>query len=112
MPNFWNVGQINEIFVDNAAHINILMAIYNLIEYGDNYSDTSGSLWKFKRDEIKEDVDLNVDDNHIPNNSSSFKYKSRFITNSNGVKIAVPLEYLGNFWRSSEIPLINCKVEL
>ena len=52
------------------------MPMYNLIEYSDNYSDTSGSLWQFKRDEIEGDVDLTVDGNHIPNNSSSFKYKS------------------------------------
>ena len=77
-----------------------------------NYSDTSGSLWKFIRDEIEEDVDLTLDANHIPNNSSSFKYKSSFITNRNNVKIAVPLKYLSNFWRSLEKPLINCKVEL
>ena len=87
------------------------MPIYNLIQYRDNYSDTSGSLWQFKRDEI-EDVDLTHDTNHIPNNSSSFKYKSSFITDRNGVKIAVPLKYLSNFWRSLEMPLINCKVEL
>ena len=55
---------------------------------------------------------MTVDDNHIPNNSSSFKYKSSFITNRNGVKIVVPLKYLSNFWRSLEMPLINCKVEL
>ena len=88
------------------------MPMYNLIEYSDNYSDTSGSLWQFKRDEIEGNVDLTVDANHIPNNSSSFKYKSSFITNRNGVKIAVPLKYLSNFWRSLEMPLINCKVEL
>ena len=35
----------NDIFVDNAEHINIAMPLYNLIEYSDNYSDTSGSLW-------------------------------------------------------------------
>ena len=88
------------------------MPIYNLIEYSDNYSDTSGSLWESKRDEIGGEVDLTVDAQHIPNNSSSFKYKSSFITNRNGVKIAVPLKYLSNFWRSLEMPLINCKVEL
>ena len=103
--------EINEIFVE-AEHINIKMSMYNLIEYSNNYSDTSGSLWQFKRDEIEEDVDLTLDANHIPNNSSSFKYKSSFITNRNGVKIAVPLKYLSNFWRSLEMPLINCKVEL
>ena len=104
--------EINGTFVDEADFINIAMPMYNLIEYSDNYSDTSGSLWQFKRDEIEEDIDLTVGDNHIPNNSSSFKYKSSLITNRNGVKIAVPLKYLSNFWRSLEMPLINCKVEL
>ena len=88
------------------------MPMYNLVEYSDNYSDTSESLWQFKRDEIEGNVDLTVNAQHIPNNSSSFKYKSSFITNRNGVKIAVPLKYLSNFWRSLEMPLINCKVEL
>ena len=88
------------------------MPMYNLIEYSDNYSDTSGSLWQFKRDEIEGNVDLTVDDNHIPNNSSSFKYKASFIRNRNCVKIVAPLKYLSNFWRSLEMPLINCKVEL
>ena len=65
--------------------------------YSDNYSDTSGSLWQFKRDEKEGDVDLTVDAQHIPNNSLSFKYKSSFITGINGVKIAVQLKYLSNF---------------
>ena len=65
------------------------MLMYNLTEYSDNYSDTSGSLWQFKRDGIEGNVDLTVDANHIPNNSSSYKYKSSLITNRNGVKIAV-----------------------
>ena len=88
------------------------MPMYNLIEYSDNYSDTSGRLWQFKRDEIEENADLTVD------NSSSFKYKSNIIGNlsqagtRNNVKIFVPLKYSCNFWRSLEIPLINCKVEL
>ena len=89
--------EINETFVDEAEHINIVMPMYNLIEYSDNYSDTSGSLWQFKRDEIEGDVDLTVNAQHIPNNSSSFKYKSSFITNRNGVKIVVLLKYLSNF---------------
>ena len=104
--------EINEIFVDEAEYINIAMPIYNLIEYSDNYSDTSESLWQFKRDEIEGDVDLTVNAQHFPNNSSSFKYKSSFITNRNDVKIAVALKYLSNFWRSLEMPLINFKVEL
>ena len=104
--------EINDTFTDEAEHINIVMPMYNLIEYSDNYSGTSGSLWQFKRDEIKGDVDLTVNAQHIPNNSSSFKYKSSFITKRNGVKIAVPLKYLSNFWRSLEMPLTNCKFEL
>ena len=49
------------------------MSMHNLIEYSDNYSDTSGRLWQFKRDGIEGDVDLTLDANHIPNNFSSFK---------------------------------------
>ena len=88
------------------------MSMYNLIQYSDNYSDTSGSLWNFKRDEIEADVDLTI------NNASSFKYKANLIGNTenngtkNGVKIAIPLKYLSNFWRSLEVLLINCKIEL
>ena len=63
--------KINDIFVDEANHIYIAMPMYNLIEYSDNYSDTSGSLWQFKRDEVPaNDADLTV------NNSKSFKYKA------------------------------------
>ena len=68
--------------------------MYNLIECSDNYFDTSGSLWQFKRDKIEGNADLNADANHIPNNSSLYKYKSILITKRNGVKIAVPLKYL------------------
>ena len=67
--------EINETFVDKTEHINIAMPMYNLIEYSDNYSDTSGSLWQFKRDEIEGNNNLTVD------NSSSFKYKSNIIGN-------------------------------
>ena len=104
--------EINETFADDGQHVNIAMPMHNLIEYSDNYSDTSGSLWQFKRDEIEGDVDLTVGAQHLPNNSSSFTYKSSFITDRNGVKIAVSLKYLSNFWRSLEMPLINCKVKL
>ena len=89
------------------------MAMYNLIEYSDNYSDTSGRLWNFKRDKIIKNADVTND-----NNAPSFKYKVSLIGNTendrtkNGVKIAAPLKYLSNFWRSLEMSLINCKVEL
>ena len=108
--------KINDVFVDEANHIYIAMPMYNLIEYSDNYSDTSGSLWQFKRDEVPDNnADLAID------NSQSFKYKAALLgktadavnnTNSSvkDAKIVVPLKYLSNFWRSLEMPLMNCKV--
>ena len=74
------------------------MPMYNLIEYSDNYSDTSGSLWGFKRDEIDNNAEVTNDDN-----APSFKYKASLIGNTEtdgtrkGVKIAVPLKHLSNF---------------
>ena len=57
--------EINETFIDEAEHINITMPMYNLIEYSDNYSDTSGSLWDFKRDEIDNNANVTNDNNAI-----------------------------------------------
>ena len=62
---------ISDLFVDRAEYIYIAMLMYNLIEYSDNYSDTSGSLWQFKRDEAPaNNADFTID------NSQSFKYKA------------------------------------
>ena len=66
--------EIDGTLVDEADFINITMPMYNLIEYSDNYSDTSGSLWDFKRDEIDNNADVTND-----NNASSFKYKASLI---------------------------------
>ena len=94
------------------------MPMYNLIEYRDNYSDISGSLWQFKRGEVSVNkTDLTID------NSQSFKYKAALVgkttdavNNANSsvkdAKIVVPLKYLSNFWRPLEMPLINFKVYL
>ena len=107
--------QINDTFVGYAHFVNITMPMYNLIEYCDNYSHTSGSLWNFKRDEIFGNINV------TNNTSSSFKYDSNLIgdTDADGanrkkeiVKLVVPLKYLSNFWRSLEMPLINCKIKL
>ena len=64
--------QSNDIFVDEANHIYIAMPMYNLIEYSDNYSDTSGSLWQFNRGEVP----VNNVESSI-GNSQSFKYKGK-----------------------------------
>ena len=96
--------------VDNADNLDIIMPMY--------YSDAPGSLWQFKRDEQNMN---NGNPAHVTTADwSSFKYKSSFFKSptddDNGVfenvKIAVPLKYLGNFWRSLEMSLINCKIHL
>ena len=113
MHHLKHVEQINETSVDETYFIKITMPMYNFIEYSDNYSDTSGRLQQFKRDEITNNADVTND-----NNAPSFKYKASLIANTgddgtkNRVKIAVPLKCISNFWRSLERPLINCKVEL
>ena len=102
------ISEVNNTQVDNAKDIDIVMTMYNLIEYSDNYAKTSGSLWKYYRDE--------------PNNnladSESFKFKVKITgktpndDNEKDVEIMVPLKYLSNFWRTLELPLINCEVNL
>ena len=88
------------------------MAMYNFIKYSDNYSDSSRSLWDFKRDDVVNNEDVTNGDNAL-----SIKYKANLIATTNadgvkkGVKIAVPLKYVSRFWRSLETPLINCKGE-
>ena len=90
------------------------MPMYNLMKYRDNYSDTSGSLWQFKRD--KQDMNnRNILVGVNSTNSTSFEYKSSFIKESDdeafkNVKIAVPLKCLSNFWRYLENSLINCEI--
>ena len=76
--------EMNDIFIDNADFINITIPMYNLIVYSDNYSETSGSLWNFKRDEIINDANITYD-----NNFPSFKYKASIIGNAenNGIKM-------------------------
>ena len=69
--------EINDTFVDYADFINIAMPMYNLIEYSDNYSDTSGSLWGFKRDEVVNNADVTNNDYAL-----SFKYKAGLITDA------------------------------
>ena len=102
------INRINNTEIDNAKHIDIVMPMYNLIEYSDNYSETSGSLFQYFKD--------------VPNDnltdSKSFKYKVKITgkTPNNGntkdLEIIVPLRYLSNFWRTLEMPLINCEVNL
>ena len=95
------------------------MPMYNLIEYSDNYSKTSGSLWQYCKDilVINNNGDI-VDFNGANATTNSFNFKSKRTgqTNNNGiiddVEIMVPLKYLSNFWRTLEMQLINWKLIL
>ena len=92
------------------------MPMYNLIEYSDNYQDSSAMLYQYKRDEPPE---ANAIADLTSDTSSFFKYKIKLLGNPVvadniarlSVKIVVPLKYLSNFFRSLEMPLINCKVK-
>ena len=109
--------EINNTQVDNAKDIDIVMPMYNLIEYSDNYAKTSGSLWQYCKD-----IPARNDNNEIgvftrKTLTDSFNFKVKFTgqTGNNGTKdveIMVPLKYLSNFWRILEMLLINCEVNL
>ena len=112
------ISKIKNTQIDNTEYIDIVMPMYNLIEYNDNYSKTSGSLWQYCKDipAVNNDGDIVIFDG--TNNTDSFKFKSNIIgkTNNNGaienVAKMVPLNYLSNFWRTLDMPLINCEIEL
>ena len=106
--------EINDEHVGIAENLNIVMPMYNLIEYSDNYQDSSATLYQYKGDEPPDDINNNL----TVSNSSSFKYKINLLGNPEvnnnvatlNVKVVVPLKYLSNFFRSLEMPLINCKM--
>ena len=96
----------------------MVMPMYNLIEYSDNYSKRTGSLWHYCRDEPFLDIaDFPTDNNNTDNNSASFKFKTKIagrtkIDCAKNVEIRVPLKYLSKFWRTLKMPLINCEMNL
>ena len=102
---------INDEHVEKAEDLDIVMPMYNLLEYSDNYQDSTGSLHQFKRDEPPDD------NANVANNTTSLVYKPKLIkgtddNNVNNVKLVVPLKYVSNFFRSLELPLVNCKIDL
>ena len=101
--------------MDDAHDIDVLMPMFNLIEYSDIYSKTPGRLWQYYRDEPA----LNNNNTTITNSNNSFlfKFKEKIPgqTGTNGtgdVEIMVPLKCIINFRRTLEIPLINCEISL
>ena len=109
--------EINYEHVDIAENLDIVMPMYNLIEYSDNYQDSSVTLYQYKRDEPPEADPI---PNLAVDNSSSFKYKVELLGDPvvanniarRNVKVVVPLKYLSNFFKSLEMPSINCKIKL
>ena len=111
------ISEINNTHVDNAKDIDIVMPMYNLVEYSDNYSKASGSLRQYYKD-IPAVDNNNAIVNFAENNhtdSYNFKVKITGQTGDDGTKnieIVVPLKYLSNFWQTLEMSLINCEINL
>ena len=102
------ISKMNDTEIDDAQDIDTVMPMYNLIEYSDNYSKASGSLWQYYKD--------GPNDNIANSESSKSKVKITENTpvggNTKDFKTIVPLKHLSNFWRILEIPFIDCEVSL
>ena len=134
------ITRINGELIEDTDDLDIVMPMYNLLEYSKNYRLTIGSLYNYYRGELNDDADNN---NFASNNvvsSKTFNYKNKIIGNTynadstivpaaggarvanphydannsgnKSIELAIPLKYLGNFWRKLNIPLINCEVYL
>ena len=102
------ISEINTIQLDHAKDIDIVMPMYNLMEYSDNYAKTTGSLWQYFRDE----PDDNIEDSESFKSKIKITGKTPDADNEKDVEIMVLLKYLSYFWRTLEMPLINCEVNL
>ena len=123
------IRRINGELIEDPDDLDIVIPIYNLLEYSKNYRKTIGSLYNYYRDELSDDAEDNNFDNIKVVNSNTFKYKNKitgntynvdagvdgYDVNKNGkqeIELAIPLQYLGSFWKALNIPLISCEVSL
>ena len=118
------ISKINNTQKDNAEYIDIVIQMHRLIEYSDNYSTTSGSLWQYCKDIPAVDDNGAIVDFNKANATDSFNFKTKItgqtadnnnycnITGRVDIEIMVPLKYLSNLWRALKLHLINCEVEL
>ena len=105
-----HISKINNTQIDNDEYIDIVMPMYKLIEYSDNYSKISGSFWQYYKDipAVDDDGDIVIFDG--TNDTDSLNFKSKIIGKTNNdrdienVEIMVPPKYLNNFWRTPEMP--------
>ena len=120
--------RVNNELIEDADDLDIVMPMYNLLEDSKNYRKSKGSLYNYYRDELTNDDNDNFANRNVVN-SEAFKYKNKitgntynvdagaqgYDVNKNGtqkIELAIPLKYLGNFWRALNIPLISRKVSL
>ena len=100
------ISDISNTPIDNAKDLDVVMLMH--LEYSNNYLKTSGCLWQYYRDDPSDNIV----------HSESFKFKINITGetpadgNSKDVQLAVPLKYLRNFWRTVEMPLIICEINL
>ena len=117
------ISKINKTFIGNAQNLDIAMAIYNLLEYSELYSMTSGCFWNYYRDKMNDDaIETNADnyktDNRKAATGKCFKYKTKIIGNTGddlnilNKAVVAPLNCLSNFYRFFDLPLLNCKIKL
>ena len=109
--------------------LDIAMPMFNLLEYSKNCRKTIGSFYNYYRDELSDDPDNINHDNIKVVNSNAFKYKNKVTGNTfdvlntaddyvavkegtQEIELAMPLKYLGNFWKALNIPLISCEISL
>ena len=113
------ISKINNTLTDNAEDLDIVIPMYNLIEYSKSYRKTTGSFWSYYRDEPNSGLGGNNNNvNYSIKNSKSFDYKTSItgkLEDNNAekeVEIVVPLKYFNTFWRTLYMPLINCEINL
>ena len=70
------ISKISNTFIDNAEHLDIVMAMYNFLECSDNYSMTSESLWNYYRDKINDGANENNAARNKINNNKTITSKS------------------------------------
>ena len=83
------ISKINGVLIENAEDLDTLMPMHNLLEYSQNYSNTSGSLWNYYRDELTDDTNDNRSPNKNVINSKSFEYKTNITGSTYNVETTV-----------------------
>ena len=102
------ISEINNTQIVNAKDIYIVMSMHDLIEYSDNYTKTSGRLWKYYRDEPND----NLADYESFKSKTKTAGKAPAAGNKKDIKIMVPIKYLSKSCGTLEMPLINCEFNL